>query len=476
MSIYYKLACAIECNKERSLLVAALFVLLLIAVSVLNYFYQTDWRHTVLIDIRERGELVVVTRNAPTTYYEGQNGEYAGLEYDLAQAFAEYLGVHVRFVVKDSVAEILSTIEQGKADIAAAGLARSGLDSNRFRLGPVYQTVHEVVVCRRDHHDIPATIEELSGRSLVIPQNERYQARLQQLKRSFSLLNWQQIEDADTEQLLWRVWKREYDCTVSDSNILAINQRYYPELVEAIDLNDYTSLNWVMPKHAAHLQSHLDLWLDNYIEAGGLHDLMERYYGHLQSFDYVDTRRFRNSIYRILPKYRRWFQRAAKKYHLDWHLLAAISYQESHWNPKARSPTGVRGMMMLTQPTARQLGVESRLDARANIYAGAQYIAEISERLPVDIPEPERTLMVMAAYNMGYGHLQDARELCESLGKDPNRWIDLESVLPLLSQRKYYKNLKHGYARGYEAIDYINRVRVYRDILQQNGVLKNTHK
>lgn len=467
MSYYNRVICTFECYRGRFIWAALIILFISIFLSLALYFYRTEWRHTVLKEIRERGELVVVTRNAPTTYYEGQSGEYAGLEYDLITAFAAYLGVEARFVLKESKDDILASIDQAKADIAAAALSVSGVPADKYLFGPTYQTIHEVVVCRRNHKGIPGSIEELLGRELVIPQDERYVRSLEKRKREFSILSWEQDPEADAEWLLWKVWKREIECTVSDSNIFAMYQRYYPELIPAFDLTDYTSLKWVLPDNAKHLQAIMQEWLEDFIAAGGLNDLMERYYGHLESFDYVDTRLFRNRIYQTLPKYRRWFLQAAKKHGLDWKLLAAISYQESHWNPSARSPTGVRGMMMLTLPTARQMGVSNRLDARSNIFAGAKYLAQLRDRLPRSIMEPERTWMLLAAYNMGYGHLADARGLAERIGKDPDRWIDMEQVLSLLSQRKYYKRLRHGYARGYEAVQYVERVRVYRDILQQ---------
>lgn len=467
MSYYNKLRCTIECYRPHFIAAGLSLFVIAISLAVSLYLYNTQWRHTVLMDIQARGEMVVVTRNAPTTYYEDRSGEFAGLEYDLVSSFAEYLGVKPRFVVKERVEDILFSIEQDEADFAAAGLTIMAVQDTAFLPGPSYQSIHEKLVCRKNHKGIPDSLDELLGRKLVVAAKPRYIERLKQLKRGHSLLVWEEDPDADTEMLLWQVWKRKIDCTVSDSNIFAMTQRYYPELVSAFELNDYSSLVWVLPDNGKHLQTAMQLWLEEFIAAGKLNDLMERYYGHLQSFDYVDTRRFRNKIYRTLPKYRRWFMQAAKKYGLDWKLLAALSYQESHWDPDARSPTGVRGMMMLTLPTARQLGVSNRLDAKANIFAGAKYLAQLRDRLPESIDEPERTWMLLAAYNMGYGHLTDARWLTQQMGKDPDRWLDLEQVLPLLSQRKYYKQLKHGYARGYEAVQYVERVRVYNDILQQ---------
>ncbi len=150
---------------------------------------------------------------------------------------------------------------------------------------------------------------------------------------------------------------------------------------------------------------------------------------------------------------------------LDWTLLAALSYQESHWNPRAKSPTGVRGIMMLTLPTAKEVGVKSRLDAAQSIKGGAKYYARIYERLPEEIVEPDRTWVALAAYNVGIGHIHDAQTLAKRQDKDPNSWSVLAEMLPLLSQKRYYRTVKHGYARGSEPVFYVNRVRNYRDLL-----------
>ena len=148
-------------------------------------------------------------------------------------------------------------------------------------------------------------------------------------------------------------------------------------------------------------------------------------------------------------------------------LLAAQSYQESHWNPKAKSPTGVRGIMMLTQPVAKSLGVKSRLDARSNIFAGARYHAKMKAMFDDSVAEPDRTWMALAAYNVGRGHFRDAQGLARKLDKNPNLWIDMKEVLPLLADKAYYKDLKYGYARGNEPVQYVTRIRDYDDILAQ---------
>jgi len=156
---------------------------------------------------------------------------------------------------------------------------------------------------------------------------------------------------------------------------------------------------------------------------------------------------------------------AAEQTGIDWRLLAAIGYQESHWNPRARSPTGVRGIMMLTQSTMRHLGLKNRLDPRQSIIGGARYIAMMKRRIPDRIPEPDRTWMALAAYNVGFGHLEDARILAQRDGANPDKWVDVKKYLPRLSRRKWYRRTKHGYARGGEPVRYVENIRSYYDIL-----------
>ncbi|MBD3335905.1 MAG: transglycosylase SLT domain-containing protein, partial [Candidatus Eisenbacteria bacterium] len=194
---------------------------------------------------------------------------------------------------------------------------------------------------------------------------------------------------------------------------------------------------------------------------------MHKYYGYLEKFDYVDTARFLRRIEERLGDYQSLFKEAAREYGFDWKLLAAMAYQESHWDPDAVSPTGVRGIMMLTRSTARRVGIDDLLDPRQSIMGGAAYLADLMERLPESVTGPDRIWFAMAAYNIGMGHLYDARRLARRLGKDPDRWSELSEVLPLLARKQYYSTLKHGYARGGEPVRYVNRVRHFRDILER---------
>ena len=417
------------------------------------------------------GELVVVTRNAPTTYYEGREG-LAGYEYELIQGFAKHLGVEPRFVIKDNLGEILPLLEQGEADIAAAGLTQTEDRAGSFLFGSTYQIVNQQVVCRRGGKR-PKKIEDLDGIGLVVPARSSYVERLTYLKRYHPYLNWRVDEQLNTENLLEEVWQKSIDCTVADSNIVDINRRYYPELLVQFDISEPEILAWILPKDAEGLQNAVHDWFEIIEDDGTLLQLQEKYYGFIEVFDYVDIRTYQRRIHKLLPKYQKYFKAAAKHYKFDWTLIAAMSYQESHWNYRARSPTGVRGIMMLTLNTAKEMGVQSRFNVEQNIWGGTRYLKRMYNRLPDSIPEPDRTYMALAAYNIGYGHLMDARQLAVRLDKNPDSWTELAEVLPLLSRKQYYKTLKYGYARGYEPVTYVQRIRDYQDILEKE--LQNNH-
>lgn len=417
----------------------------------------------LLSSILENNELVVLTTNQPTTYYIDREDKPAGPEYDMTQSFARSLGVTVRYIEFDSTGELIDALRRGEGDIAAAGLTVTAERSAEFEFGPAYMDISEYLVCHRNTPVIER-IEDLKRREIVIPAATSY---ADTLYKEYPGVDWTLSEKLLTPQLLERVGSREVECTVSDSTIYDINRRYYPEISVRFTLHKGGQLAWMYPKNNPRLGSALREWFSEYRESGDYARDVEKYYGHIDVFDYVDIQKFKRRIKSRLPKYRDWFIQAAKENGISPALLAAQSYQESHWDPKAKSPTGVRGIMMLTQPVAKSLGVTSRLDAKQNIFAGAKYHAKMKNMFDDSVPEPDRTWLALAAYNVGRGHFRDAQGLARKLGKNSNSWIDMKEVLPLLSEKEYYKDLTYGYARGNEPVQYVTRIRDYDDILVQ---------
>ena len=236
----------------------------------------------------------------------------------------------------------------------------------------------------------------------------------------------------------------------------------------AFNLTEPRPLAWAVRRTGnGDLQKALETWFKEFKAQGEMDQIMERFYGFIEKFDYVDTKVFQNAIHKKYPKFRSMFEEAAKRHDLDPILLAAHGYQESYWNPRAKSPTGVRGMMMLTLPTARSLGIKSRLAPYENIMGGAKHFSWLLEKFDDAVKHPDRSWLALAAYNVGRGHLHDAQNLARRLGKSPHEWSDIKEVLPLLSQKKYYKTLTYGYARGREPVRYVQRIRNYRDIMEK---------
>lgn len=303
---------------------------------------------------------------------------------------------------------------------------------------------------------------------LAVIAGSSYEERLSSFQVHYPNLTWQATEGVGADRLLEMVWLREVDCTVMDSNIVAINQRYYPELKVRFELGNKDKLAWVLPLGAESLQNAVNEWLDSYEASKKIASVQEQYYGHVELFDYVDTAAFIRRIKNRYSSYQSYFKHAAQTYDISESLLAAQAYQESHWNPVARSPTGVRGIMMLTLTTAKAMGVESRLDAEQSIMGGAKYLAKLRAKLSEKIEEPDLTWFALAAYNVGLGHLRDAQALVKHAGNDPYRWHYVKEALPLLSDPSYYKFLRYGYARGSEPVRYVQQIRQYEEIMEQH--------
>ncbi len=407
--------------------------------------------------------IIVLTRNAPTTYYYWRDG-WAGLEYDLTQAFAEDMGVSIEYKVYDSIADILSALDQGEGHIAAAGLTRTEARQAQFAFSPSYQQIQQQVVCKPKGR-LPKAPVDLTDHALHIIDASSYAESLLSLSKIYPELAWKKRNKTSTEQLLEEIQAGQLDCTITDSNIFAINRRYFPGLRVAMSLGEQQQLVWMLKSGDSSLRKKVKAWFSQPERQALLKKIHDRYYGFIDVFDTLDVKTYHKRINSRLPKYRAYFEAAAKRYSIDWRLLAAQSYQESHWNPRAKSPTGVRGMMMLTLTAAREVKVKNRLDVAESIRGGAEYYDRLLKRIPDSVDPDDRVWFALAAYNVGFGHLMDARQLAIKLNKNPDQWHDVKEVLPLLAQKQYYKSLSYGYARGKEPVRYVQRIQQYYHIL-----------
>jgi membrane-bound lytic murein transglycosylase F len=404
-----------------------------------------------------------VTRNLPSAYYLGASGPQ-GPEFDLASRFAAELGVRLFMYSVPNVADAMREVESHRAHIAAAGLTRGIRLPDSASFGPPYQQVREHLIFRQDGTK-PRTIEQANEGHIEVVGGSAHAATLEQWRVLNPNLTWVENPLAETEELLYRLSRREFDYTVADSNEFAIGRAFHPEIRIAFDLTQGKSLAWVVDTRDASLLKRVTAFYSSLSAEGRLASILDTYYGDSDRFDYIQSRVFLEHIETRLPRYRHWFREAAAEVGVDWRLLAAVGYQESHWDPLATSHTGVRGLMMLTEETARALKVTDRLDPRGSIFGGARYFKWVRNQLPSRILEPDRTWFTLAAYNVGVGHLEDARVLTQMHGKNPDAWSDVRDHLPLLTQAKWYKRVKRGYARGWEPVRFVENIRGYIDIL-----------
>lgn len=416
--------------------------------------------------IIDRGYITVGTIYGPNSFYMQGTGtqvnDFAGFEYELAKKYAQSLNVELKIVPSYNLDELFIKLNSGDVDFLAAGLSVTDKRLQRFRFAPSYQEATQKLVFKQGE-PWPRKLNELQG-ELMVTANSSYVENLEFLKQTNPELTWQESKDFDSEELLLKVLAEEINYTIIDSNILAINRRYYPEISIAFSISKSEPLAWMLSKNSddAILASLVEFFGQVHSD-GSLLALDDKYYGHIEEFNYVETRTFIKAVESKLPKYQALFEKHGQE--IDWRLLAAISYQESHWKPHARSHTGVRGMMMLTLDTAKQMGIKSRLDAEQSIRGGAKYFKRMIDKVPARIPSPDRMWFALASYNVGFGHLNDARIITQQQGGDPDRWVEVKTRLPLLQQKKYYKNTKYGYARGKEPVNYVDNIRRYYDTL-----------
>lgn len=414
-----------------------------------------------LFDIYHRDSLKVGVLHGPTSYYVGIDGP-TGFELELSQALADKLGVKLELFPSYHLDELLQKLETGQVDYIAGGLTLTEVRKGKYRASPAYRWINEVLVFKQGNA-WPRSIDDLNG-SVVVVKDSSHAETLQQLEQDHPNLTWQQDPTLDAEEILQQVVDGNITYTVTDSNQLALNRRFYPNLSIAFTVRDNLPVSWLLADNQDDsLYAVLIEFFGAMYQGGELIALEDRYFGHVQQFDYVDTLSYIEAIEQTLPPLKPWFEQYAGE--LDWRLLAALSYQESHWDAKAKSPTGVRGLMMLTLPTAQQMGVTSRLDPQQSIQGGSRYLHRQVTRIPERIPMPDRLWFALASYNVGWGHVEDARILTQRDGADPDKWLDVKQRLPLLRQKNVYQTTKYGYARGDEAVTYVDNIRRYYDTL-----------
>jgi membrane-bound lytic murein transglycosylase F len=429
-----------------------LFLATLIGLCLLPFIFEQhlpEWRN---------GKLVVIVP-------ESSWGARAEFERELVQLFGEQLHSSVEMITSPQD-KIDRSLRRNRAHLAAASL-RTEVNIHSLHFGPSYLTVREQVICERGGKR-PRKIADLADRRLVVISGSAQEIALRELKAQWPSLKWESRPGLSANELLQEVANGTADCAIANELQIADARNYHSNLVTALDIGSPSRLAWAFSRDVdPDLLREAKAFFAHIQQDGTLSRLIDRYYGHRGRLRQSDAAAFLARTEQVLPDYRPLFQEAADLTGADWRLLAALAYQESQWDPLATSYTYVRGMMMLTEDTADRMGVKNRLDPRESVMAGAKYLALLRDQLPDRIPEPDRTWMALAAYNQGYGHLEDARILTMRNGGNPDSWTDVKKWMPLLNRPGYYETLKYGYARGGEAVILVESIRSYYDMLKR---------
>jgi membrane-bound lytic murein transglycosylase F len=412
-------------------------------------------------------DLVALLRPGPATWFVGPDAQSAGFDYDLAHLFAQRHNLVLKVVAASNPGAKLAAGDSGASLGAGAMYRPDKATAITFESALLYSmgyyAVEPVLIYNTDSFR-PGSWEDLAGSSVAVLDGSALAVALEGVRADHPEVQWQPLALASTEALIRQVSDGTVDYAIVASNDAEALRNVHLNFERAFAVARKQELVWVFPPTQTLLRDQVNIFFADLKNDGTLQRLIERYFTYAQ-MPRLDAGVFQERIRSVLPQYRTLFQRAQEVTGIEWRLLAAIAYQESQWDTQATSETGVRGLMQLTEETARQLGVVDRMDPQASVLAAAKYLRDLKDKLPQRIPEPDRTWLALAAYNIGVAHLEDARVIAQKQKSSPDSWTAVSKALPLLALPEYYEDAKYGYARGGMPVAFVERVRAYYDIL-----------
>lgn len=402
----------------------------------------------------------MATINGPGTYFEDRFG-YSGFEYELAELFAESLGLLLEVIAEEETSTIYQTINAGKANFAAAGLQAQDKKSSRFIYSRGYQSISQKLIYKKGR-ERPESFIDIKDNEIIALSKLAHKNLLKSGKDIPTFI-WLAKKDLDAVDMLKLVDEEISKFTLVNSTDWNTFKHVFPQLGTAFDINRGNQISWLFSRKTdSSLYDLAEVFLKQAKHDGTIELLLAKHFNHLNNLNYASAKIFLRHVEQRLPKYEQSFRIAAKHHGIDWRLLAAMSYQESQWNEKAISPTGVRGLMMLTKATAHELGVSDRLDPYQSIFGGAEYFKKLFNRLPKDMPDEHKNWQALAAYNAGWGHLLDARRFARHANENQNDWYTVKKYLPKLQQKRWYQKSIYGYAPGgRQSLHYVKNIRLY---------------
>ncbi|HVE48052.1 MAG TPA: membrane-bound lytic murein transglycosylase MltF [Casimicrobiaceae bacterium] len=417
--------------------------------------------------------LVVAVRASPVSWQRGPDGLPQGLEHDLLERFAAEAQLPLVVVPVATALDLTAKLAAGEAHLGLGGVYRpAGLGAPRGEDGsplPLSWTdgiqAIETVVIHSTGGAKPRSFRDLAGASVAYLKATGLDEEVAKLAKAHPRVRFTPVDLPSSDRLIAAVSRGEIENALVSSLQAGVARNLHLDFDVAFASGAKLHLAWLVPSGSEPLRKSIDDFLAKARRSGLVARLANRYFGYEREVPRLDASAFHARLRTTLPEYRKLFLEAQETTGVEWRLLAAVAYQESQWEPLATSETGVRGFMQLTEDTARRVGVANRLNPRESVLGAARYLADLKARLPARIAEPDRTWLALAAFNIGLGHLEDARILAQRHKLDPDLWQDVRQALPMLTLPEHYENAKLGYARGGMPVAFVDRVRGYYDIL-----------
>jgi membrane-bound lytic murein transglycosylase F len=411
-----------------------------------------------LAGVKQHRVLRVLTRNNAVSYFL-LRAEAAGFDHDLVKRFADGLDVRLQMVVPPSHADLVPWLLQGKGDVIAASYTVSPDRAKHVAFSVPYLEVQELLVQRASEPPI-RSVEELRGRRIRVRPGSSYLATLTRLRAKGTHLTIELARpDEETEQLIAGVAAGEVDLTVADSHIYQAERVWRTDIVAAFPLEpgEKKQLAFAVRPADRELKAALDRFVRQAYKGLEYNMAWRRYFedGRIAS----EVRAQDAGTLQGLSSWDPLFRKYADRYGFDWRLLAAQAYQESRFDPQARSLAGAMGLFQVLPRTAKEMGFVRLEDPEEGAHAGIKHLARMADRLETTLPVQQRMRFALAAYNCGWGHLADARQLARAKALDPDKWFkNVERAMLLLQRPEHYARARHGYVRGTEPVRYVSEI------------------
>ena len=426
--------------------------------------------------IQQRGVLLYGTRASLLSYFNvGDN--IIGYEYQLLKKFTQAQGLELKPILYNNNGDLFNDLQNGQIDIAGGHLTITKDRSEIFNFTAAINQTRIDLITHLDHRN-KTDIQDYKNTKGLIIENSSYQELLNEMTE-FKPTDLSTVADITLFEIIRKINSKEIDYTFGDSEIINIYQHFIPGIYQTVELTEETDTAFMLRKYRSEdLKQQLDEFITHAKQTQLLKQLKDQILLHLPDIDIANTVTFFDKLQTTWPQIKDLVFQVAEENNFDKALLAAISYQESHWEVDAQSFTGVIGLMMLTSSAAEDMDVVDRADPRQSLEGGIRYLRYMQSKIPDRIVEPHKTLMALAAYNVGYGHLEDARILTQNAGKDADSWFELEPFLAQLNNPSIEHELKYGNADGKTAVIYVNNIMTFKQLMNWkiNKEMKATNK